>query len=161
MNLDMLKRIAAPLTILLTVALAFASCNRKAVYSHYEHTPIFGWEKNDHLFFQTSPFAVEGRYREVVGLRINSSYPFRGLTLIVEQHVEPSGLRRTDTLWCKLIDANGVVQGKGISYFQYNFHLCDIPLHKGDSLHVELRHNMKREMLPGISDVGISLERID
>ena len=146
---------------MLTVALAFASCNRKTVYSHYEHTPLVGWEKNDYLSFSLPPFNQGGTYREEVGLRINGAYPFMGLTLIVEQQVFPSGMTRTDTLWCKLIDADGTIQGEGISYYQYSFHLCDMPLHKGDSLHVQLHHNMKREILPGISDVGLTLRKIE
>ncbi|MBP7359673.1 MAG: gliding motility lipoprotein GldH, partial [Prevotella sp.] len=47
----------------------------------------------------------------------------------------------------------------GISYYQYNFNISHIELHKGDSIHVCIRHNMKREILPGISDVGFSLGR--
>jgi hypothetical protein len=32
-----------------------------------------------------------------------------------------------------------------------------LQLQEGDSLHVVVRHNMKREILPGIFDVGIKL----
>lgn len=62
--------------MVLTVATALVSCNRKTVYYHYEHTPIEGWEKNDTLTFNVSPMAVAGDYREHIGLRINGSYPF-------------------------------------------------------------------------------------
>jgi len=147
--------------LLLTVALAFASCNRKTVYSHYEQTPISGWEKNDHLSFVYSPVRHGGVFREEVGLRINGAYPFMGLTLIVEQQVFPSGMMRSDTLSCKLIGADGKILGEGVSFYQYNFHLCNLSLSENDSLSVKIRHNMKREILPGISDIGISLVRID
>lgn len=145
--------------LLLMVALAVVSCNRKAVYSHYRHTPINGWEKNDTLTFDVRPLTEDAALREEVGLRINDAYPFMGLCLIVEQTVFPSCSRRTDTLNCSLIDPSGNVKGRGISYYQYNFHLTSQQLYAGDSLHICVRHNMKREILPGIADIGILLEK--
>jgi hypothetical protein len=32
-------------------------------------------------------------------------------------------------------------------------------LNKGDSLEIKIRHDMKREILPGISDIGIMLNK--
>ena len=143
----------------LAVALALAGGNRKTLYNHYEHTPIAGWEKNDTLIFDVNPARQEGVYREEVGLRINGAYPFQGLCLIVEQLILPSGVTRSDTLNCSLIDREGNVKGQGVSYYQYNFHLTNLSLSQGDSLHVRIRHNMKREILPGIADVGLSLKK--
>ena len=96
---------------------------------------------------------------EEVGLRINESYPFRSLCLIVEQTKWPAGTHRSDTLNCTLIDPDGTVMGQGISHYQYNFHLTDQQLQAGDSLHISIRHNMKREILPGIADIGVMLFR--
>lgn len=31
----------------------------------------------------------------------------------------------------------------------------------GDSLQISVRHDMKREILPGVSDVGIKIEKAD
>ena len=145
--------------LLLTVALALAGCNRKTIYSHYEHTPINGWERVDDLSFTLSPVRMGGTFREEIGLRINGAYPFMGLTLIVEQQVFPSGITRSDTLSCKLIDNDGTILGEGISFYQYNFHVNTLRLHEGDSLHITVRHNMKREIMPGVSDVGIRLDK--
>ena len=57
----------------------------------------------------------------------------------------------------KLADDKGNMLGQGISYYQYNFILVDRDLSKGDSLHVTVRHIMKREILPGISDIGFRM----
>lgn len=144
--------------ILITVALTLlASCNRKTIYSHYEHPPLAGWEKNDTLLFHVYPIRSEGNYQEHVGLRINGDYPFTGLSLIVEQRTVPSGMMRSDTLHTRLIDHDGTIQGKGVSLFQYEFHLANLYLSSGDTLIVSIRHNMKREMLHGISDIGVTL----
>ena len=140
----------------LTVALAIAGCNRKTIYHHYEHTPVAGWEKSD-----TLTFTVKAKERAVVQrdveLRISGDYPFQQLNLIVEQTAYPAAIRRRDTLNCSLIDPQGNIGGKGLSLYQYRFHMTDISLNEGDSLCVCIRHNMERESLPGIADVGLRL----
>ena len=89
-----------------------------------------------------------------------------GLTLIVEQTVyhqnrKIPGECKIDTVNCQLIDNNGVSKGQGISYYQYNFPINNIyQMHQGDSIHVTIRHDMKREILPGVSDIGIKISKI-
>ena len=145
-----------PSLIVITVALAFAGCNRKTIYHHYEHTPVAGWDKND-----TLTFTVKAKQRAViqrdVELRISGDYPFQRLSLIVEQTTYPNGIRRRDTLNCDLIDPQGNILGQGVSLYQYRFHMTDISLNEDDSLCIDIRHNMKREVLPGIADIGVCL----
>lgn len=150
------------LTVLLTLAVALFltmdSCKRKTVYHHYEHTSTSGWEKNDTLCFTVGPTGRSTTFHEEIGLRINGFYPFMSLCLVIDQATIPGHLMRRDTLNCSLIDNRGNVKGQGISYFQYQFHLTDITLSATDTLLVYVRHNMKREILPGIADVGLMLK---
>jgi gliding motility-associated lipoprotein GldH len=143
----------------LSTILLVAACNLNMVYSHYEHVPTKGWERNDTISFDVSPLEISGNYQEKVGLRITGEYPFMGLTLIVDQTAVKSGKNYRDTLNCKLIDHNGNVKGQGVSHYQYEFKLATIPLEAEDSLHITIRHDMKREMLPGITDIGVTLIR--
>ena len=138
-------------------ATALQSCNESKVYDKYDHTPLSGWEKNDTLRFDIPRLTADGMYESTLGLRITDNYPFMGLTLIVEQRLMPADTIFTDTVKCKLTDRNGKTRGKGVSYYQFRFPVTKMQLSKGDSLHIRVRHDMKREMLPGISDVGISL----
>lgn len=142
-----------------TILAVLSSCDNKVVYDTYNHTPIEGWEKNDTLFFDVPCMRSSGRYRLEVGMRTNGSFPFTGLSIVVEQTVIPGYKTFTDTLKCRLSDDKGNFLGQGISCFQYNFILSDINLHEGDSLHVRVRHIMKREILPGISDIGLKVIR--
>lgn len=135
-----------------------SSCNKNTVYYQYRHTPISGWDKNDTLFFDIPKLNENGSYNEELGLRINGAYPFMKLVLIVEQTFYPSHMMKTDTLNLSLIDKGGYAKGQGISYYQYKFNISDIDVKRGDSIHVCIRHNMKREILPGISDVGLNLK---
>ena len=136
-----------------------AACQKGVVYDSYASTPLAGWEKNDTLTFTVPPVDSTATYASQIGLRTPEAYPFTAITLIVEQHIYPSDSTVTDTVNCQLIDRHGNASGKGIGYHQYTFPVGELGLQKGDSIYVRIRHDMKREILPGISDVGLTLKR--
>ena len=145
-------------SLVLAVAAGVVSCNRKNVYVRYQHVSMSGWDKNDTLTYDVSPLKA-GRYREEVGVRIDRSYPFMSLSLVVKQTILPSGYVHRDTITCKLVDENGKFRGQGVSYYQQTFHLNTVSLHEGDSLHINIKHNMKREVMLGVSDIGFRIDR--
>ena len=137
------------------VAGVCVACLRGKVYDHYEQLPIAGWEKNDTIIFTVPHMATAGIYSIDLGLRTTGLYPFMSLTLVFEKEVVS-----TDTMAATAFTAHPVVtQGQGVNYYQHNFHVADLPLAQGDSLRINIRHDMKREILPGISDLGITLTK--
>lgn len=140
--------------VLLTTA-----CHRRTVYDRYLHTSQTGWERNDTLTFRIPPMKEEGDYTEEVGVRISGDYPFLGLTLVVEQTKLNTHERQRDTLECSLIDKKGRPMGNGITYYQYRFPLKTLRLEEHDSLRITIRHDMKREILPGITEIGVKLDK--
>ena len=147
-----------PYFILLAICLLTA-CKQSTVYYHNEDTPESGWEKNDLLTFAVDRLDADATYQEELAMRISNKYPFMRLTLIVKQTVYPAGTTMTDTLDCNLIDERGNAIGQGVSQYQYLFPLKTLQLHRGDSLHFSVRHDMKREILPGITSVGIRIKK--
>ena len=143
------------------VAMLLAACDHRTIYDRYQSTALAGWEKNDTLSFAISPLKDAATYRAMLGVRTTDAYPFTAITLIVEQEIMPAHRFVSDTICCHLTDNQGNVLGDGISYRQYQFDICTQQLQKGDSLHVVVRHDMKREILPGVSDVGIKLIKED
>lgn len=139
--------------------LLLAGCKRQTVYNRYLPTALSGWERNDSLVFNIPPVPASGNYVEKMGLRVSRDYPFLSLSLIVEQTNTRTRQLRRDTVECSLFDKRGYSQGSGISLYQYMFPLAEQSLQQDDSLHIVVRHDMKREMLPGISGVGIQIER--
>lgn len=142
---------------IIAVALATASCNRNTIYHHYEPTPVNGWMRSDTLYFNVEPARQRAVVQREIELRMAANYPYQQLSLIVEQTTLPSSIRRRDTVNCQLISPEGKIQGHGISLYQYSCPLTDISLNEGDSLSFSIRHNMKRDVLPGIADIGIRL----
>lgn len=141
------------------VAMAFASCNGRKVYDRFEHTPLLGWERNDTVTFHVPAVEEDGKYSLVLNLRTDNSFPFTNITMIVNRYVSPSGLHSADTLKCQLANHRGQSLGKGINLYQYSFRISSEQLAKGDSLSVTVNHNMMREILPGVSDVGLTIEK--
>lgn len=157
-----MKQFIYTLLFIVIASFTLSSCNEKLVYDQYLHTPIAGWEKNDVLSYDISGIDESGYYQQDLGLRITSAYPFMNLTLIIssQRYANNKDCQvNNDTLVCKLINKNGNTYGQGISYYQYDFPVSKRYLAKGDSLHIEIRHDMKREIMPGISDVGIKLSK--
>ncbi|MBQ8047319.1 MAG: gliding motility lipoprotein GldH [Prevotella sp.] len=145
------------------MAFLLTSCNQRKVYDSYQHTSLTGWEKNIHAEFSIPPLKEGGPYQSTVGLRINGDYPFMSVTLIIEQEKfakgKPQPVCSRDTINCRLVNENGKAEGRGLTYYQYLFPLKIQELAAEDSLHISIQHNMKREILPGISDVGWRLEK--
>jgi len=71
-----------------------------------------------------------------------------------------SQARYADTLYCSLTDREGDVSGKGVSVYQYTFPVDTFQLHRGARGTITIHHIMRRNLLPGVSDVGIRLERL-
>lgn len=147
------------LIIALTSLALCTACTGRKVYDHYDHTSLEGWDRAEALTFDVPAMADSGLYATMLGLRVNDLYPFTRLTLIVEQRVLPTRQIRQDTVSCSLVDDKGAMKGQGVSSYQYRLPVSTLMLHCGDSLHITVRHNMKREILTGVSDVGIEIQR--
>ena len=137
--------------------LLLCGCQQQIAYHQFRHISEPGWDKTDTLHFDIAPLSVDGDYQLHAELRTDKDYPFQQLTIEVLQKVYPSKETHHDVIVCDLISETGVIEGDGISFFQYQFHVRDLSLQRGDSIHVCISHNMKREIMPGIADVGIRL----
>ncbi len=145
------------LLYIIGIILLFSSCTGKTKYNHYVHTPTSGWEKNDVLIYDVHPFEEGGMYDRQLNLRVTGNYPFMKLTLIVETWNK--GTVKNDTVQCAIISNKGRALGYGIGDYQYSYSLPPCAYSEGDSLHIRVRHDMKCEILPGISDIGLEISK--
>ncbi len=136
------------------------SCLQGKVYHHYNHIPLAGLDRTDTLTFDVPAVERGGIYATDLELRTTSEYPFTSIAFVVEQTAIPSQKQRTDTVTCKLMDSKGNVKGKGVSHYQYRMHVSEMLLSDSDSLHVTVNHYMRRDVLPGVSDVGVAVSRL-
>ncbi len=145
--------------MILTAGLLSTACTPQQGYSRFEHIPSTDWEKADTIDFLIPPVAESGTYQEALHLRINTSFPFQSLTVEVIETVYPENSRKRYVRNCPLIDKNGNIKGAGVSLFQYTYPLGDIQLNRGDSVRIAVTHCMAREIMNGVTDVGISLTK--
>ena len=145
--------------LLLATGLMLCACGRQKIYSHFEHVSDTGWEKVDTIVFNIPPVAESGIYQEALEIRIDNTYPFQSLTMEVTQTIFPENKVETHNKVCQLIDQNGNMKGAGVSLFAYTFPFNDIQLNRGDSLYITIVHCMKREIMPGVVDVGVTLTK--
>ncbi len=153
-----MKKLKVQILLFLGFCLLTA-CNEKTVYSEYESIAVEGWARNDTIAFNDIVIKATTDYKEEIGVRINDAFPFLGLFLYVEQEIRPGHIIRTDTLSCRLMDEEGNVKGRGLSFYQYNFHLTTLHLYAGDTLSIRIRHNMRRETLPGVANIGMRISK--
>lgn len=141
----------------IVAVLSLVSCRPETAYYEFRHTDTELWQRDDTLTFGVPPQADSAACREDLAIRATQRYPYTALTLIVRQSVVARRTTlplRTDTLNITIDGAAG-----GTAYRNIRLHLADTRLAKGDSLEVKVTHNMRREALPGIADIGFSLTR--
>ena len=141
--------------------MAINACDNRQEFAKYNVIEVDGWDKSQVSIFDVPPIKVSGDYNQMIGVRITADYPFLTLSIIVDQTVFPSLKTTTDTLNCVVIDESGKHLGQGQNLWQQTFFLKRSTLQEGDSIHVAVRHNMRRDILEGISDIGLIIEKTE
>ena len=159
------------LTAMVSAMLTIAACSHIPLYSHYHHLPAEGWLRNDSIVFTTiPPSSVTSKntvsdgdsascisYGLTLGLRATNTFPYTQLMMAVHSHTTDYKTNRTDTITLNITDEKGNNQGVGTHLFQYDIPLPDLSLHIQDTLIVSVRHIMSRKLLPGITDIGLTV----
>ena len=154
-----IKRLqAAALPLLLCLCMAAAACHPYTRYDEYRHINAEGWDRDTVVCFDVAPAAESGTYTEDLLIRTDNRYPFRQLRLVVDQEIIPSHRTITDTLMFDIYSSDGDNEGRGFSLFHNEKVFRFLTLRQGDSLHVTVRHDMRRHILSGIHDIGLLLE---
>ena len=153
------------MVVLLLWSMSTTSCNDPRTYDHYESVSVKGWERNDTLTFNL-PRQWEGSYELSLGLRASQTFPYRSVSLIVEsaiinyKHKKKLERMRRDTIHCEIITDKGMLAGQdGISNTEIRQHVASFQLNRNDSLHITIHHVMSRNSIPGISDIGLRLQK--
>lgn len=158
-----MKHIHSRNTAIITIVLlcALTACRERTVAFEFRPTPVEGWEPGDTLKFSVDSLPADGTYTLRLGLRTAAApaYPFRSLWLVVRQHWHNPDTVQTDTVECRLTDRKGDISGNGVSLYQYDIPLKSLMLTAGDRAEIGINHIMRRDVLTGVSAVGIRLEK--
>lgn len=153
-----IRPLTAAVICLMMAATLLCGCQETRVYDHYEHVSDNGWSRNDTLHFPVQRLFA-GEYDVTLGLRLGHNYPYRNISLIVSYQTLPGGKTVADTVQLNVLNEKGQSEGRmGITSATVRCKIKELQTREGDSIHITVNHNMRREDLPGISDVGIQLQ---
>lgn len=155
--------------------------------SNFQSIDEEGWWREDTLTFSIDTLRPNTRYAVTLSLRTAAApdvYPYTDLTLAVRRQFIATdsaqahfleadslsyinslrALNTTDTLRLTLSTPRGDAQGRGTSLFQYDFPIGTLTAPASVSaaapLTLSIHHLMRRDPLPGIRDVGITLRAL-
>lgn len=140
------------------LSLLLSGCMDRTVFHHCQSVPQCVWQQEDTLLFRPDTLAPGQPYTLQVQARILQDYPYRQLQILVEHNLEKEP--RADTLLLQITDTAGVMLGRQI--FLHQVHTATHTFTPQQSRGwIRIRHLMRREALPGISDIGIRLQKAD
>lgn len=141
--------------LLFITSATFAGCGGPGNdYSEYRNLPADGWRYGDTLRFLPSHPDSVAAGRLAIGVRHSNDFRYKTLWLEVTTE-NPAGKRRVDTLAIHLADDFGRWRSQGLGA---SFQLADTipsPITHRSGSPVKVRHIMRADTLPGITQLGI------
>lgn len=153
-----MKQKTAFIMVAIATMVLSVACHNTTIYNDYQHTHLKGWKKNNRLNFHVPPMQDAATCQQYIGIRLTDLYPFQTLSLIIQQTIYPENETLSDTLNFEVIDEQGQLRGNGLNISQMELPFRSVTLKEGDSIHVTIQHNMRRDILEGISDIGLRIE---
>lgn len=157
------------LILILGIVVAFVSCDSSSVFDQYISLKKNSWSLADSINFKVQINDTLSRNNVYINIRNNKEYQFSNLYLIT--HVDfPNGKKIVDTLQYEMTDKNGKFLGNGISEIKHSKLILkeNIIFPISGQYSISIWQAMRRNgevkginKLPGISDVGLRIEKVN
>lgn len=146
----------------LLIALLATGCADDVVFQEDAQLPNGQWERGWNPTFSFDISDTVNAHDVFLDLRHTGEYPFSNLFAFVKL-TGPGGEHLTDTVECTLADPAGRWYGKGTgfvsSYRAHVLYKMRNRFPRSGRYSIQLEQAMRRDTLPGVLDVGISVER--
>ena len=140
----------------------FSACNSNVVY--YQYVPInnSAWHKDSTAVFAVPITDTTGLCDVIIDIRNRNEYPYQNLYLFVYS-AAPDGKTDGDTLNCTLADNQGRWYGKGIGSTSTLsvMYMPAVKFSKQGIYTFKIIQGMREDILEGISDIGLRVEKRD
>jgi gliding motility-associated lipoprotein GldH len=145
------------------------SCEQGLIYSEFQPISQGIWDKDDIKVFQISETDSISSFQMFVNVRNDNSFPYSNLFLITEFEY-PNGETFIDTLEYEMALPNGQWLGKGYGSIKENklWYKENIVFPVNGVYTLRIGHAMRRNgsvdgiiELPGITDIGVEIEKLD
>lgn len=154
-------RIKYPLILFVVTFLLNYACNSNVLYTDNVAFVNKEWNLNNTPVFEPVISDTETNNNIFFTIRTGTSYPYQNIYLFVTI-TSPNGKTITDTVQYMLASEKGKWYGKGFG----DIHELNLPFKtnvyfpfKG-TYSIKIQHGMRTEILKGVYDFGLSIERI-
>ena len=128
------------------------------MFHRYKPLPPEGWDRRDTMQFDLPKAERDIDGTLFVGLRTTANLRSRDVVLAVEQRLTSPLFYRCDTVRYLLTDDEGFALSPGVNHHQYESQHVPFHLQKGQSGSVRIRHLMRHEVIPDITELGIRID---
>lgn len=155
----MTKRFFHLLALAFSVAI-FTSCNNDALFEKYQNIPDSQWHKDSLVVFEVPVTDTLQNHNLLVNIRNEIDYNYSNLWLFIEI-VRPDGKAVKDTFELTLAAPSGKWLGEGFGNLrtQQVMYRRNVNFPVPGEYKVSIQHGMREDILDGISDVGITLQK--
>ena len=146
--------------IFLSLIAGLISCDRKRVFESYKELDSKGWNKDSIVVFNVAITDTIKNHNLLVNIRNKGTYPYSNIYLFMTIGA-PDGTSRTDTVEFTLAEPSGRWKGSGIGGLHDNqiLYRNSVSFPKKGIYKFEIKQGMRDNVLPGIRDVGIRIEK--
>lgn len=155
-----LKSYGQSIIAIALLLLALPACDPARVYDRSEAIAGQGWHRDSVCHFEVvidDSLAIHDFY---ISIRNNTDFPYSNLYLFFTTEF-PNGHSTLDTIECILADNKGMWLGNGSGSIKDNLimlqHALRFPI--SGAYHFTIEQGMRDELLPGIEDIGLRIEK--
>ncbi|MCX6273067.1 MAG: gliding motility lipoprotein GldH [Bacteroidetes bacterium] len=153
-------RIMSLLCFIAMLSAGLWSCDKSRVFDESSRIRNAEWNRHWPVFFQFPIQDTNALYNVYLQIRNTTDYPFSNLYLFLSTR-EPDGTKGRDTVECILAGPDGKWTGQGPGKLKANKLLVKKGMrfqHRG-TYQIGIEQAMRTEVLTGIADVGIRVEK--
>lgn len=147
------------LFFILLIAL-FSACDKNKVFDQYQALPEAGWHKDSLLVFELNVINTQQTNNMYINVRNDIKYKFSNLWLFIEIE-SPDSTVKTDTFEIVLADPTGKWLGTGFGGIKTNqiMYRRSVNFPVPGQYKIKIRHGMRSNLLKGINDIGVRVEK--
>ena len=157
-----MKKTEQRFLIFITVVVLFISCDKNQIYDKFQPVPKSGWSKDSVLVFDIPVTDTMQNQNLYVNVRNDVRYKYSNLWLFIEV-IQPGSTELTDTFEITLADPSGKWLGEGFGGIKTRkaIYRRNVYFPVSGNYRINIQHGMREDILKGITDIGVRLEKLE
>lgn len=155
-----MKQAGLQLLFFITLMALFSACDKNKVFDHYKALPEAGWHKDSLQVFELNVTNTLQTNNMYINVRNDIKYKYSNLWLFIEIE-SPDSTAKTDTFEIVLADPAGKWLGTGFGGIKSNqvIYKRSVNFPIPGLYKINIGHGMRSNLLKGISDIGVRVEK--